>query len=195
MILEAGGALAIGLLALVAPLKEARENFLAAARRGDTVAVEAFLKRGMDPNAKSDYGGTALAFASDKGHLEVVRVLLRFKANPNARDSFYQATPITWAVSHEHAAIVKALLDSGASGADAVLMSAVSRGKGCHGPGHPRFGQSQTGILEHGTDHGPRGLSQDCGDAQEGRRQDRRERDEFQARRRHAQVLCGRIRG
>ena len=70
-----------------------------AARKGDAAAVKKLLDEGVDVNTKFRYGTTALSFACDRGHLDVVKLLLDRGADVNARDTFYNATPLTWAVS------------------------------------------------------------------------------------------------
>src|SRR6266851_7571982 len=65
------------------------DPFFAAARKGDARTVRAMLAQGVDVNAKTEYGATALSFAADKGHLDVVKVLLRYNADPNIKDTFY----------------------------------------------------------------------------------------------------------
>lgn len=102
-----------------------------AARKGDASAVTAALDAGVDVNTPFRYGATALSYACDRGHLEVVRVLLTRGANPNVKDTFYGATPLSWASSPaqtrkaEHAEIVRLLLEHGAQGADRALAAAV----------------------------------------------------------------------
>src|SRR5260370_42106549 len=98
---------------------DAKEDLWTSAKKGDPKAVEALLAKGLDVNAKTDYGATALHYAADKGHAEVVKILLKHKANVNAKDTFYTATPITWAQMHENWEIVKLLVESGADGAAA----------------------------------------------------------------------------
>jgi len=106
----------------------------AAARKGDAAAVTKLLDEGVDVNTKFRYGVTALSFAADHGNLEVVKVLLARGADPNAKDTFYNATPLTWASSPaqkrkpEHAQIVGLLLKAGANGKEDALESAVSEG-------------------------------------------------------------------
>jgi outer membrane protein assembly factor BamB len=114
--------------ALPAVAADLKEDLFAAARKGDAEAVKALLGKGADVNAKSPYGVTALAFAADHGHLQVVEVLLRHKAEVNTKDNFYKATPLTWAVMHGHAAVVKALVLAGADDVETSLSSAAALG-------------------------------------------------------------------
>lgn len=111
-----------------APKSESNELLWEGARKGDSALVLKALKAGADINAKTDYGATALHFASDKGHLEVVKLLLAQKAKPNELDSFYGTKPITWAAMRGHAQVVGALIEGGANGADGALMVVVGQG-------------------------------------------------------------------
>jgi putative CocE/NonD family hydrolase len=104
-------------------------ELLAAAGKGDAAVVQALLARGADVNAKNKYGATALSFAADKGHLEVIKVLAQHGADVNARDTFYKSSPLDWAVMHSRAEIVRALLASGAEGADGYLPYAAAQGE------------------------------------------------------------------
>jgi ankyrin repeat protein len=103
-----------------------------AARKGDATTVKKLLDEGVDVNTKYRYGATALSYACDRGNLEVVKVLLAHGADVNVEDTFYHATPLTWAASPamgrkpQHAEIVGLLLDHGAKGKDDALMEAVS---------------------------------------------------------------------
>jgi imidazolonepropionase-like amidohydrolase/outer membrane protein assembly factor BamB len=106
-----------------------KAELLAAAKKGDVAAVKALLAKGVDVNAKGDYGATALAFAADKGHLEVVKLLIEHKADVNNKDTFYKATPLDWAVMHDHVEIAKILIQAGAQGAESLLVGAASQGK------------------------------------------------------------------
>jgi outer membrane protein assembly factor BamB len=112
-----------------APPAEANEELLRAAKAGDAKAVSAALDRGADVNAKTPYGATALSFAADKGHSDVVRVLIEHKAEVNVKDSFYQVTPILWAAERGHAGVVKLLVEAGAKDSAATLRAAASEGK------------------------------------------------------------------
>jgi Ankyrin repeats (3 copies) len=103
-----------------------------AARKGDAEAVKKLLDAGVDVNTKFRYGTTALSFACDRGHLDVVKLLLDRGADVNVRDTFYMATPLTWAVSPQmgrkpqHSEIVRLLLAKGAQGKGPALMGAIS---------------------------------------------------------------------
>jgi Ankyrin repeats (3 copies) len=111
---------------------EKTEAFGAAARRGDAATVAKLLDEGVDVNAKFRYDVTALFYACDHGHLEVVKVLLARGATVNLKDTFYGATPLTWASGPaqkrkpEHAQIVGLLLKAGAQGKEGALSAAVS---------------------------------------------------------------------
>jgi len=118
----------VWLCPLVAGAQDINEEFFAAARKGDTAAVKAFLDKGVDVNAKTRYGATALSYACDKGHVEVVKLLIDRGADLNVKDTFYGEVPIGWALSRDHAEIVRLLLDKGASGTERVLMSGVQDG-------------------------------------------------------------------
>lgn len=103
-----------------------------AARKGDAPEVKRLLDEGVNVDTKFRYGATALSYASDRGNLEVVKILLERGADVNVRDTFYGATPLTWAASPgmartpQHPAIVKLLLEHGALGKESALMEAVS---------------------------------------------------------------------
>jgi hypothetical protein len=113
---------------------EKAEALAEAARKGDATAVSKLLDDGVDVNTKFRYGVTALSYACDHGQLDVVKVLLARGADVNVKDTFYGATPLTWASSPatkrkpEHAEIVGLLLKHGASGVEDALLAAVSEG-------------------------------------------------------------------
>lgn len=104
------------------------EDLWAAARKGDAAAVKALLGKGVDVNAKTEYGATALSFAADKGHVEIVKLLIAHKADVNVKDTFYKATPLTWALGKNHVEIIKLLVEAGVEEADQALLFAVRRG-------------------------------------------------------------------
>src|SRR5262245_58045397 len=65
-----------------------------------------------DPAAP--HGGlTGLHVAAMHGHLDAVRLLLEFGADPNAREAGDHTYPLHWAAANRHIEIVRALLDAG----------------------------------------------------------------------------------
>lgn len=117
------------LLPCAAYAQDLKEQLLNAARKGDAQAVKAALAKGADVNAKTEYGATALSFATDRGHIEVIKVLLDNGADVNVKDTFYQATPLIWAAQKGHVEVLKLLLDKGATGIEVALMIGVGMGK------------------------------------------------------------------
>jgi ankyrin repeat protein len=121
----------VGVAAQTAPAPSKADALWEAARKGDAAGVTAALDAGVDVNTPFRYGATALSYACDRGHLDVVRILLARGANPNVKDTFYGATPLNWASSPaqtrkpEHAEVVRLLLKHGAQGADGALGAAI----------------------------------------------------------------------
>ena len=111
---------------------EKADQLAEAARKGDAAVVKKLLDEGVDVNTKFRYNATALSYACDRGHLDVVKLLLDRGADVNVKDSFYGATPLTWAVSPamgrkpQHPEIVRLLLQHGAQGKEQALMGAIS---------------------------------------------------------------------
>jgi Ankyrin repeats (3 copies) len=111
-----------------------------AASEGNVARVKQLLESGTNVNAANRYGGTALAFACDRGQVEVVKLLLQHGADVNAKDTFYNATPLTWAAMKGNAEITRLLLDKTGQGDEQVLMMGV-------GGGHPALVKM---VLERG---------------------------------------------
>jgi ankyrin repeat protein len=62
------------------------EEFVMAAKRGDTASVHALLQQGADINAVDrQFGATALMWASHEGHADTVRLLLSSGAPVDAQ--------------------------------------------------------------------------------------------------------------
>ncbi len=111
------------------PKQALNDLLFEAVRKGDAAAVTAALDKGADVNAKFRYGTTALFKAAERGDAEVTKVLLNRGAEMNVKDTFYQATALSWALQNEHFNVVRLLLEKGAEGADDVLMSGVQENK------------------------------------------------------------------
>jgi hypothetical protein len=117
-----------------APALTKAEQLQDAARKGDASAVRKLLDEGVDVNTKFRYGTTALFYACDHGHLDVVKVLLDKGADLTLKDTFYGFTPLMLAVSPaqkrkpEHTEIAKLLIAKGAPGKDVALSGAIDAG-------------------------------------------------------------------
>ena len=82
----------------------------------------------MEVDAPTRYGATALFFAADRGHLEVVRRLADAGAALDIEDRFYQMTALSRAAGSGHREVVFFLLARGAPGAGGLLVRASGRG-------------------------------------------------------------------
>lgn len=127
--------LAVSMLALAqAPAPTKAEQFQDAARKGDAAAVKKLLDEGVDVNTKFRYNATALFYACDHGHLDVVKLLLDRGADMSVKDTFYGFTPLLLAISPaqkkkpEHGEIAKLLIAKGAPGKEQALTSAIQDG-------------------------------------------------------------------
>jgi outer membrane protein assembly factor BamB len=105
------------------------EDLWAAAKKGQADVVEELLSNGVDVDAETEYGVTALQYAAAKGHLEVVRVLIAHEADVNHKDRFYGIAAISWAAGKQHWKVITSLLEAGAEGGDDVLQAAAAAGE------------------------------------------------------------------
>jgi outer membrane protein assembly factor BamB len=105
------------------------EELWAAARNGDSKAVEAALANGVNVNAKTTFGATALWFAAYKNRLQVIELLLKKGADPNAKDRVWGETPLSMAVENDGVEAIDRLLTAGATGADTLLVTATDEEK------------------------------------------------------------------
>ncbi len=127
-------ALSIALLLTPAASPASRgEQLLEAAQQQDIATVRELLESGVDVDFKSRYGATALFFAVDKGSLEIVNLLLESGAEVDVKDTFYKATPVTWALfsldkSPVHKEIVLLLLKQGSTAAPDILRAGARIG-------------------------------------------------------------------
>jgi hypothetical protein len=96
-----------------------------AAEEGDAAAVRRMLAAGWPVEARGHDGATALHFAAWRGDLAMTRELLRRSPPLDLRDGVYEAPPIGWALHgsvhasdaapRDHAGVVRALLEAGAT--------------------------------------------------------------------------------
>ena len=128
-------ALVVVLALMQAPPPTKAEQFQDAARKGDAAAVRKLLDEGVDVNTRFRYDATALFYACDHGHLEVVKVLLDRGADMSIKDTFYGFTPLALAISPaqkkkpEHLEIAKLLIQKGAPGKEDALSDASQSGE------------------------------------------------------------------
>ena len=108
---------------LAAGTKE--DELLRAVRQGDVAAVKALLDQGIPVDTKFRYDRTPLSFAADRGHLEIVKLLLERGADVNAKDTFYKMTPLSAASMKGNVDIVRLLLARSPTDAGEVLLAAV----------------------------------------------------------------------
>ena len=106
---------------------------------GDADAVHAKLDRGADANEVYN-GGTALHWAAQQGHAEVVTVLLQRGARPDEPHAVTGSTPLHIAAQEGKQAVVAALLERGAS--------CDARNGAGHTPLHRAAQQGQLAALQ-----------------------------------------------
>jgi outer membrane protein assembly factor BamB len=103
------------------------DALLDAARMGDRARVAALLASGVSVNTANKYGVSALGFAAERGHLDIVRLLVARGADVNVVDSFYGSRPVDFALRGGHLNIAVYLLEHKAQGAVSVLNTAIRR--------------------------------------------------------------------
>eukprot|EP01006_Ploeotia_vitrea_P015408 TRINITY_DN44082_c0_g1_i1.p1 TRINITY_DN44082_c0_g1~~TRINITY_DN44082_c0_g1_i1.p1 ORF type:complete len:749 (-),score=77.44 TRINITY_DN44082_c0_g1_i1:62-2308(-) len=87
-------------------------DLFTAVHRNQAETIRGWIKAGqVDINQKDkQYGATPLHWAALEGKVETAKVLLRHRANPNARCNYTNATPLHWAVEGENLDVVKLLV-------------------------------------------------------------------------------------
>lgn len=89
------------------------ERLLQAMRAQDIDALRSALEAGADANTNDSTGNPLICVAAERGHTEIVRLLLDHKANIAARNS-YKATPLYLAISFRHPDTAAFLIEAGA---------------------------------------------------------------------------------
>jgi ankyrin repeat protein len=105
-----------------------RVRLVGAAQSNDLRAVRLMLRAGWPLDARGDTDGTVLHWASWHGSAEMVREILRYGPDLEAKDGHYGGTPLGWAIhgslnswhcrTGDYGATVEALLDAGARAPD-----------------------------------------------------------------------------
>ena len=84
-----------------------------AAYTGNIEAIKQHLAAGTDVNAKNEWGGTPLHYATFGGHKEVVELLIAKGADVNAKDGVGE-TPLHWTAKEGNKEVVELLIAKGA---------------------------------------------------------------------------------
>ena len=94
-------------------LNEVAQDLRQVAQTDDTAQLEQLLAMGVDVDASTEHGTTALMFAASRGNIKMVRALMDHGANPNAirKDKI---TPLLLAAFFGHSEIVRILVEHGA---------------------------------------------------------------------------------
>lgn len=103
------------------------DALLDAARAGDRARVLAVLDAGVSANTANKYGVSALGFAAERGHVDIVQLLVERGADVNVVDSFYGSRPVDFALRGGHLNVAVYLLEHKAQGAVSVLNAAIRR--------------------------------------------------------------------
>lgn len=93
--------------------KYSPQDFITAAKAGNTNAVNIFLRTRAPTETEDENGWTPLTHAAACGHDGVLAILLNQRANANAKDRNGYG-PLHWAAFHGHHLAVKALLEHNA---------------------------------------------------------------------------------
>jgi ankyrin repeat protein len=105
--------LAMALVVSAPAMAGAYDDLIAAVYRDDNETVMSLVNRGMDVNTVDPGGNTLLHIAARNGNDKLVALLLKSKANPNARNRVGDS-PLMLAAYNGKAEVVNALLAGGA---------------------------------------------------------------------------------
>ncbi len=84
------------------------------ARYGETKVVEFLLRNKSEVNAKADMGETALFRTIDVNKYDNAKILIKFGADPNIKETSQDWAPLPCASYYGNLRLVKLLIDSGA---------------------------------------------------------------------------------
>ena len=98
----------------MAESSDTNARLMKAVKDGNIQAVKDSLTAGADVNTKDQDGWPVLIWASDKGYLEIVKLLLEKGAQVDVKTTDTGGTPLFLASFQGHTEIVKLLLEKGA---------------------------------------------------------------------------------
>ncbi|XP_011496256.1 PREDICTED: ankyrin-1-like, partial [Ceratosolen solmsi marchali] len=75
---------------------------------------ELILNRGVDVNARSKSGLSPLHLAAENGHVDLIKIFLKYNADVNAIETLQECTPLHFATSNRNVKTINLLLDNGA---------------------------------------------------------------------------------
>jgi ankyrin repeat protein len=87
-------------------------EWFSAAFDGNVKVLQRWIERGVDVNCRTESGGTALMYASSRGRLEAITLLLNVGADSSIRDNG-GLTVFGWAATHKQPQILALLRHSG----------------------------------------------------------------------------------
>ena len=92
-----------------------RERLHRAAQDGEVAEVQRLLSVGYQPNEFDELGKTPLHYAAERGHLEVIKLLIASGADVNANDErVIGNTPLREVAANCSFEVAKILIDAGA---------------------------------------------------------------------------------
>lgn len=107
---------------------DANEDLIAAARKGDLVAVKALVEQGAAIETKTPYGQTPLYIAAMNGHEAVVKYLLDKGASTDVKDTFYKAPMLAFVISRKHYGVAKMIIAKSPASSDEEFRGVANTG-------------------------------------------------------------------
>lgn len=120
-----GGVLGLAAAIPVLGQMPSEESLLKGARLGNLAEVRLAVEAKINVNCQTPYGVTPLSLACDHGHDAVAEYLLEQGADPNLKDTFYKAGPMTWALSRNRVGIIRLLVQHGCKEIDSAILALI----------------------------------------------------------------------